>query len=64
MMTSAGGAVAQPALGRVADLWGYSRAYLVTAVIQLAAVPFLLLARGAKAESDVVGGEAGKRGSG
>ncbi len=52
LMSSAGGVVAQPALGRVADLFGYSRAYVVSGLLQLAAVPFLLLARGERASSD------------
>jgi MFS family permease len=52
LMASAGGAAAQPALGRVADLWGYSTAYLVSAGIQLAAVPFLALAWREHAPSD------------
>jgi MFS family permease len=45
LLGSAGGVVAQPALGRTADLWGYGPAYLVSAAIQLLAVPFLGLAR-------------------
>ena len=52
LMSSAGGVVAQPALGRVADLFGYSRAYVVSGLLQLTAVPFLLLARREKASSD------------
>jgi MFS family permease len=52
LMSSAGGVVAQPALGRVADLFGYSRAYVVSGAIQLAAVPFLALARRENARSD------------
>ena len=32
--------------------WGYSSAYVVSAVIQLLSVPFLLLARREKASSD------------
>ena len=51
-MGSAGGVVVQPALGRVADVGGYASAYLVGAVIQAAAVPFLLLARREVAPSD------------
>jgi hypothetical protein len=43
---------AQPALGRVADVWGYPTAYVLCAAIQLAAVPFLLLARRENAKSD------------
>lgn len=56
LMDSAGGVVAQPALGRVADLFGYSRAYVVSAAVQLTAVPFLALARRENATSDVVDG--------
>jgi MFS family permease len=52
LMGSAGGVAAQPALGRVADVWGYSSAYVVSAVIQLAAVPFLVRARMENAPSD------------
>jgi hypothetical protein len=53
-MSSAGAVVAQPALGRVADLFGYSRAYVVSGLLQLTAVPFLALARRENARSDVV----------
>jgi MFS family permease len=52
LMSSAGGVVAQPALGRVADLFGYSRAYVVSALLQLTAVPFIALARRENASSD------------
>ncbi|NIK58858.1 MFS transporter [Kribbella shirazensis] len=45
LLGSAGGVVVQPALGRTADIWGYGPAYLVSAVIQTLAVPFLGLAR-------------------
>jgi MFS family permease len=45
LLGSAGGVVIQPALGRSADVWGYGSAYLVSAVIQALAVPFLVLAR-------------------
>ena len=53
LMGSAGGVVFQPALGRAADVWGYARTYWVGAIIQMAAVPFLVLARrlGARADS-------------
>ncbi len=62
LMSSAGGVVAQPALGRVADLYGYARSYVVCAAIQLVAVPFLVLARRERAESDEI--TAGKRRAG
>ena len=52
LMGSAGGVVAQPLLGRVADLRGYPAAYLACAMIQLASIPFLLLARRENARSD------------
>ncbi|MBA2458403.1 MAG: MFS transporter [Gemmatimonadales bacterium] len=52
LMGSAGGVAAQPALGRVADVSGYSTAYVVSAAIQVAALPFLLLARREDAPSD------------
>jgi MFS family permease len=65
LMSSVGGVVAQPALGRVADIHGYPRSYLVSAAIQLLGVPFLLLARKERASSDgweaerqAVGGQA------
>jgi MFS family permease len=54
LMASAGGVMAQPALGRAADLWGYPAAYLISGLIQLAAVPFVALARRARAPSDPI----------
>jgi hypothetical protein len=52
LMGSAGGVVVQPALGRVADVSGYARTYLIGAFIQAAALPFVLLARRENAASD------------
>ena len=51
---SAGGVIAQPALGRVADVNGYGAAYIVSAGIQVLALPFLLLARRENAVSDPI----------
>lgn len=45
LLASAGGVVIQPTLGRAADVWSYGQAYVVSAGIQLLAVPFILLAR-------------------
>jgi MFS family permease len=53
-MGSIGGAAAQPALGRVADVYGYGPAYVVAGAIQVLAVPFILLARGQRAASDPI----------
>ena len=45
LMGSSGGVVVQPVLGRTADAWGYGASYVVGAVIQLLAVPFLYRSR-------------------
>jgi hypothetical protein len=45
LLGSAGGVVAQPALGRVADVSGYGTSYVVAGAISALALPFLLLAR-------------------
>ena len=54
LMGSAGGVVAQPALGRAADVFGYPFSYLMSAMIELLAVPFLVLARRENAPSDSI----------
>ena len=54
LMGSAGGVVAQPVLGRVADVGGYSASYAVGAAFQLLALPFLILARRENAPSDPI----------
>ena len=54
LMSSAGGVVTQPALGRVADVSGYGASYVVSATIQVVAVPFLAFARREKATSDAI----------
>ena len=54
LMASAGGVVAQPVLGRVADASGYAASYVVSGVISALAVPFLVLARREDASSDVI----------
>jgi MFS family permease len=57
LMGSAGGVIAQPALGRVADISGYGPAYLVSAGISALALPFVLLARREHAVSDPIQGD-------
>jgi len=54
LMGSSGGVVLQPVLGRAADVWSYSASYLVAAAFQIAALPFMLLARRENPESDVI----------
>jgi hypothetical protein len=57
-MGSAGGVVAQPVLGRVADVSGYAASYLVSAAVQVVALPLVLLARREKSPSDPITGDA------
>jgi MFS family permease len=52
LLGSAGGVVAQPALGRAADVFGYATSYVIAAGIQAFAVPFTVLARLQNASSD------------
>lgn len=54
LMNSAGGAISQPALGKIAEVWGYPASYLGSAIFQVLALPFLLLARKEKADSDPI----------
>ena len=56
LLGSAGGVVAQPALGRIADFRGYPAAYMVSAAIQIISVPFLALTRRENAASDRIDG--------
>jgi MFS family permease len=52
MLASAGGVVAQPVLGKTADVYGYPASYVGSAIFQLLALPFVVLARREKADSD------------
>jgi MFS family permease len=63
LMGSAGGVLAQPILGRVADVSGYAASYVVAAGIQVVALPFVLLARRENAPSDPIEEGPGKRAS-
>lgn len=55
LMGSAGGVVAQPALGRAADVYSFSVSYGFSAVITAMALPFYALARREHAVSDPIG---------
>jgi MFS family permease len=52
LLGSSGGVVAQPALGRAADVWGYPVTYVACAMIQALGLPFLVFARRKGAKSD------------
>jgi MFS family permease len=54
LMGSVGGVVAQPALGRVADVYGYGPAYVVSGVVTALSIPFVVLARREHAVSDPI----------
>jgi MFS family permease len=50
LMGSSGGVVSQPILGRIADAGGYPLSYTWSAAIQVLSIPFIWLARRARAE--------------
>jgi MFS family permease len=54
LVGSTGGVIAQPALGRVADVQGYAASYVVGGVVQALALPFIWLARWERASSDPI----------
>lgn len=54
LIGSSGGVVAQPALGKVADMYGYPASYVASGVLTIAAVPLIGLARSTNAKGDVI----------
>jgi MFS family permease len=54
LLSSSGGVVFQPALGKVADVWGYPASYIASAAIQLLALPLMVLALRVRAPSDII----------
>ena len=54
LLGSSGGVVLQPALGRVADVWGYPASYVVSGAVQVLAAPFVWLARRESAPADAM----------
>ena len=57
LMGSAGGVVAQPVLGRSADVFGYATSYVIAGIISAAVIPFTFLARAEHASSDPIRAE-------
>jgi MFS family permease len=53
LMSSTGGVVAQPLLGRAADVWGYPTSYVLSAGISALSLPFILKTRAEQAPADV-----------
>ena len=60
LMGSTGGVVIQPALGRAADVYSYATSLVIGGLVELLAVPFLLLSRRERSPADTAhGGSAG-----
>jgi MFS family permease len=53
LLNSAGGIVAQPLLGKSADVWGYQVSYLLSAAGSALALPFIALARRLNTPADM-----------
>ncbi len=54
LMSSSGGVVVQPALGRMADIYSYGTTYVAAAAVQILALPFILATRRAQAPPDKI----------
>jgi MFS family permease len=54
LLGSGGAVFVQPALGKAADVWGYGLSYVVAAIVEILALPFLLLARRTHPASDPI----------
>ena len=52
LMSSAGGVVSQPALGRVADVYSLGVAYIISGLLYLIQFPFVLAARRMRLPAD------------
>jgi MFS family permease len=56
LMSSSGGVVIQPALGRAADVWGYPASYVLSGLIAALAIPFVARSRAERAPADAMVG--------
>jgi MFS family permease len=63
MLSSSGGVVCQPALGKAADVWGYATSYVITGVISALSLPFILLSRRQDEPADTASGMPGAEGA-
>jgi MFS family permease len=52
LMANTGGIVTQPLLGRAADVWSYPASFLISSVVQVAALPFVARSRAQRAPAD------------
>jgi MFS family permease len=53
LMSSSGGVVAQPILGRAADVWGYPASYLLSGAISALSLPFIARSRRENSPADL-----------
>jgi MFS family permease len=53
LMSSSGGVVAQPILGRAADVWGYPASYVLSGAISAISLPFIARSRRQNSPADV-----------
>lgn len=54
MISSTGGIVFQPVLGKVADVWSYPFSYIICGAINACAWPFILLAKKVNSKADII----------
>jgi MFS family permease len=54
LLGSGGSVATQPALGRIADIWGYPTSYVCSALVQALSLPFLVLASRERAAGDTI----------
>lgn len=54
LLSSAGGIVTQPALGKIAETNGYATSYIASGIIQLFALPFVVAARRSGTKADKI----------
>jgi MFS family permease len=59
LLSSAGGVVVQPGLGRVADVWGYRPTFAISAAVQAIALPLIRLAQREHVDADLASAEKG-----
>jgi MFS family permease len=60
LINSAGGIVAQPVLGKSADIWGYRVSFLLSAAGSVLALPFIARARQLNTPADLDTGRPAK----
>jgi MFS family permease len=53
LMSSTGGVVSQPILGRAADVWGYPSSYVLAGAISAISLPFIARSRAQRTPADV-----------